>query len=149
MEKEIQIPDGFEAKIEGNKVIFVPKESEDERIRNEILLYIGSKQDIDLDTHNRWCAYLEKQKKQKPAEWSEEDEKMLHHIIIDIESLKEQDYCKPLCDEEINWLKHLSPQSHWKPSEEQMEALSDAWLACDDKEKCELLSSLYDELKNL
>lgn len=40
-------------------------ESEDEKIRNEILLYIGSKQDIDLDTHNRWCSWLEKQKEQK------------------------------------------------------------------------------------
>lgn len=44
-------------------------------------------------------------------------------------------------------LKSLRPS--WKPSEEQMEALSDAWLACDDKEKCELLSSLYDDLKKL
>ena len=37
-------------------------ESEDERIRNEILIYIGARQDIDLETHNRWCAYLENQK---------------------------------------------------------------------------------------
>ena len=37
MEKEIQIPDGFEAKIEGNKVIFVPKESYDEKVRKTLL----------------------------------------------------------------------------------------------------------------
>lgn len=39
--------------------------------------------------------------------WNEEDEKMLNHIISDIESLKEQVYCKTLCDEEIVWLKSL------------------------------------------
>lgn len=37
MEKEIQIPDGFEAKIEGNKVVFVPKENEDEKVRKALL----------------------------------------------------------------------------------------------------------------
>ena len=37
MEKEIQIPDGFEAKIEGNKIIFVPKVSEDEKVRKALL----------------------------------------------------------------------------------------------------------------
>ena len=35
---------------------------DDETTRNEILAYIGSKTDIDLETHNRWCSYLEKQK---------------------------------------------------------------------------------------
>ena len=42
------------------------KESEDERIRNEILVYIGAKKDIGLETHNRWCSYLEKQKEEIP-----------------------------------------------------------------------------------
>ena len=37
------------------------KESEDEKIRNEICIYIGAKQDISLDTHNKWIAWLEKQ----------------------------------------------------------------------------------------
>ena len=37
MEKEIQIPDGFEAKIEGSKVVFVPKENEDEKVRKALL----------------------------------------------------------------------------------------------------------------
>ena len=44
-------------------------ESEDEKIRNEIIMYIGSK-DIDLSIHNRWLTWLEKQGEQKPAEWS-------------------------------------------------------------------------------
>ena len=37
------------------------KESEDEKIRDEIVLYIGAKDDISLDTHNKWLSWLEKQ----------------------------------------------------------------------------------------
>jgi len=37
------------------------KESEDEKIRNEIILYIGAKDDISLNTHNKWLSWLEKQ----------------------------------------------------------------------------------------
>ena len=42
------------------------KESEDERIKNEIILYIGARNDISLDTHNKWLSWLEKQGEQKP-----------------------------------------------------------------------------------
>ena len=58
--KYIEIPDGYEAKIEGNKVVFVPKESEDERIRKNILTLVKK----HAVSHER-CqmeAYLEKQK---------------------------------------------------------------------------------------
>jgi len=84
---------------------------------------------------------------QKSIEWSKEDEKMFEAFMHKLEVFD------LLSNKEFRWaelrLKSLHPQSPWKPSEEQMGALSDAWLACDDKEKCELLSSLYDELKNL
>ena len=50
---------------------------------------------------------------QQPAEWSEEDEKILESIVI----------YGALDDEQITWLKSLRPQSRWKPSKEQMEAL--------------------------
>ena len=36
MEKIIEIPEGYEARIDGNKIILEPKESEDERIRKEL-----------------------------------------------------------------------------------------------------------------
>ena len=75
----------------------------------------------------------------KSAEWSEEDEKMLQRIIRHTES-EYQDWCndkygnseivsdgKRSCLERLDWLenrlKSLRPQSHWKPSEEQMEAM--------------------------
>lgn len=37
MNKEIEIPEGYEAKIEGNKIIFEPKETKDEKIRKALL----------------------------------------------------------------------------------------------------------------
>jgi len=37
MNKEIEIPEGYEARIEDNKVVLIPKESEDDRIRKAIL----------------------------------------------------------------------------------------------------------------
>jgi len=68
--KEIEIPERYEARIEGNKVIFVPKESKDERIRKEILEYFNQFKDEGLRGVNitDWIAYLEKQKEQKPVE---------------------------------------------------------------------------------
>lgn len=45
------------------------KESEDERVRKEIYNFL-----IDMECKKEWIAYLEKQKEQRPAEWSEEDE---------------------------------------------------------------------------
>lgn len=52
----------------------------------------------------------------KPT-WSEEDEKMIQDIISDITIAQEQVYCKNRCEDEINWLKSLRPQNHWKPSD--------------------------------
>lgn len=77
MAKEIEIPEGYEARIEGNKVIFVPKESEDEKIRKELLEEIEFiiPHDDETDSEglilpsyhariDRYKSYLEKQKEQ-------------------------------------------------------------------------------------
>lgn len=75
------------------------------------------------------------------AEWSEEDEKIIHTIISELErhqgyseveehpslSVSFQQYKK-----EIVWLKSLRP-NHWKPSREQMKALQDVIKAFWDK----------------
>ena len=44
------------------------KESEDEKIRDEICTYIGARQDISLNTHNRWLDWLEKQGEQNNSD---------------------------------------------------------------------------------
>lgn len=92
--------------------------------------------------------------KQKPAEWSEEDEDMLNSCISSIEEAKENRYAyketdgDTSYDHEIEWLKSLRPS--WKPSEEQMKAL--AWYSGNsaipptgDK----AIQSLYNDLKKL
>ena len=71
MNKEIEIPDGYEARIEGNKVIIEPKESEDERIRKAIFKALSKKEahDVILAEHieiSDALAWLEKQKERKP-----------------------------------------------------------------------------------
>ena len=52
-------------------------------------------------------------------------------------------------EKDVDWLKSLRPQPHWKPSEEQMKALDMAigqvW-TIQDKDR---LLSLYRELKKL
>ena len=168
---EREIPEGYEAKIEGNKVIFKLKESEDDRIRKAISYAIGAAthQDgtlINDVTKDEALAYLEKQKEhesinesniheptldevrkwneayekgyslgyengrneQKPAEWSEEDKKMLNGIIERGNSEIPKGECG-LTPNQVAWLetrlKSIRPQPHWKPSEVQMDAL--AW----------------------
>ena len=92
--------------------------SEGERIRKELIDAFSA-----YDIESSWngipvssvIAWLEKQKEQKPAEWSEEDEKMLHGIeqcvydnVANIGTVNKY----------IDFLSSLRPS--WKPSEEQM-----------------------------
>jgi hypothetical protein len=90
---------------------------------------------------------------QKPA-WSEEDEKILNSVIEEIMPFGEcPDY--PTDEDReyyysrakmIDWLKSLRPQNTWKPSEEQMKAL---WEAYKGGEEQAALASLYSDLKKL
>ena len=58
---------------------------------------------------------------QKPTEWSEEDSKRLQRIIDflwynrkgDTDTIYQQ-------EQDIEWLKSLRPQNHWKPTNEQL-----------------------------
>lgn len=86
--------------------------------------------------------------KQKPAEWSEEDKLHLNNAILVakkewgvnsytarfLESLR--DNCKK-CN------------SHWKPSDEQMEALKDAFRKDGGNEYRKVINSLYCDLQKL
>lgn len=118
------------------------KESEDEMIRKLLIwqvhrniddlaqsVYDGIKgHDPDLEESiedwKKCLAWLEKQKEQKPAEWSEEDEDMLNSCISSIEEAKENRYAyketdgDTSYDHEIDWLKSLHPQPKQEWSEE-------------------------------
>lgn len=82
---------------------------------------------------------------QKPAEWSEEDENnrlAINKAIWEYDEFLQGDAVKL-----INWLKSLRPS--WKPSEEQMEALSEAVSTFDGYEESDAIKSLYNDLKKL
>lgn len=92
-----------------------------------------------------WDADKKELKKIEHNPWSEEDEKMLNHIIGLLEGLPNLH----------NWLKSLKgmaqPKNHWKPSEEQMKALADALsLAKNCGEEIAFdLRTLHEQLKKL
>ncbi len=91
MEKTIEIPEGYKARIEGNKVILERKESEDNRIRREMIEYFhgcihrNKKTGFRVEQIKGWLAYLERQKEQKPAEWSDENKYILEDAITAID----------------------------------------------------------------
>lgn len=130
----------------------------------------------DYENEIGWRRWLKKQKEQNPAEWSEEDGRTINDVIQFIEdgalTREDKDYY-------IERLKSLRPQPHtisienvtvfgnleyergvkdgiqseksrhWKPSEEQMEALSDAYVEASTFKKGDILESLYNDLKSL
>lgn len=72
--------------------------------------------------------WLEKQAPKLDQYWSKEDELMIQDAIHWIQEFQKSDRCKDENDMQNsvtceNWLKSLKPQSHWKPTVEQMEAL--------------------------
>lgn len=137
------------------------KESEDERIRKELLEEIEFiiPHDDETDSEglilpsyhariDRYKSYLEKQKEQKPAEWSEEDERK----IIELKTFIAQcnGFNKKNRKKVFDMIDTLRPQPHWKPSDEQMKALSTAYrLGKLGKTDMESLQSLYEQLKKL
>ena len=137
------------------------KDSEDERIRKALIRYFT----LSDDNADYQCcgvhykdivAYLEKQA-QKPAEWSEKDERMLKSIIaLCDEKMKSTSY-QSVIDHAIdvkNWLKSLKdrvqPQPQWKPSYEQISVLE---FIMEDIEKDSIryaiLNSILEQLKKL
>lgn len=84
---------------------------------------------------------------QPTQEWSAEDEEILDAMI----DMVSNSLYEPLCPREgmLAWLKSLRPHPHWKPSEEQMEALSDAYVEASTFKKGNILESLYEDLKKL
>ena len=153
--------DSSECDFETAMRVLVPElaESEDERCRKAIIedykvlgdaSLRGAKVTLELKNVEEKIAWLEKQKEQKPAEWSEEDERHIENIKALI-----RDYRKGPFKEDIDWmlerLKSLRPQPHWKPSEEQMDALkesSTSWMN-ETMGNAKILESLYEQLKKL
>ena len=87
MNKEIEIPEGYEARIESNKVVLIPKESEDEKIRKKLIRLV---QDAINKTGTCYTeeegkpllAWLEKQKEQKSLNVSAASEWLRKHVRL-------------------------------------------------------------------
>lgn len=160
MNKEIEIPEGYEARIEGNKVILEPKESDDERIRKDLITFICQFAPEHLKV--QYVAYLERQKEQKPAsgnsekpnnhaEWNETDKLHLNNaILVAKKEWGVNSYTARFLESLRDNYKKCN--SHWKPSEEQMKALENVIkceLSAGLHARAEILQTLQNDLKEL
>ena len=130
------------------------RESEDERIRKWLIEEMKIHYDFESRSLNpmveKALIWLEKQKEQKPAEWSEEDEKHKEWILECLADGKRKvpEYAEQY-QSAFDWLKSLHPS--WKPSEEQMEALKKVAysLVGTGTQTDVYLVQLYEQLKKL
>lgn len=79
-EGEWAVPEGYEAEIKDGKIIVRKKESEDETIRKNIISFLESHvpdSPTSCIGKTQMINWLERQKEQKPAEWSEEVKKKI------------------------------------------------------------------------
>ena len=123
-----------------------PQWSEEDIMRIDNLIAI-----IENRGYPDYVEYLEKLKDrvqpQPKQEWSEEDEKKRLTINKAIwEYTGEDGVTQGEAATLIHWLKSLRPQSQWKPSDEQMDALWNVYRG--GKEQAEL-ATLYNDLKKL
>lgn len=134
-------------------------ESEDERIRKRLIEYFEGFRMGNAEV--KWeglnvqevLVWLEKQKEQKPAEWSQEDEKDMAHIIRILDDCYvygTHDLSKTDHENLVNKLKSLRPS--WKPSEGHLSALLAVFNDPNNigSQTCQLaLTDLYEQLKKL
>ena len=93
------------------------KESEDERIRKEIINYILYKaSSISAEQEHAWISYLEKQKEQKPTGWSKNDTVFLNEITDFFENKTGR--LQHDLDMYAHWLKSLPERFNPQPKQE-------------------------------
>lgn len=149
------IPKGYHAEIEDNKVVIKKDEKksswseEDENLLKLSLENLTELKDRFGEEYGKvgdcivWLQSLKDRVQPQPKqEWSEEDEQT---FIKSVEAL--EDFGK---FELADWLKEhklkfLKPQSHWEPSDEQMKALDDII----QNPNLTITQTLYNELINL
>ena len=103
-------------------------ENEDEKTRKFLIDFVKLENGVNLspDDAERCIAYLEKQKEQKTAEWSEEDRKMLDSIVNVLESMPSASFIPIKRETMIPWLKflperfNLLPKQEWSEEDEKM-----------------------------
>ena len=143
-------PEGFSRK---DLLDWIEKQGEQETLCDKCRKAQPSHSCQDITALGR-CA-LEKQGEKKPAEWSEEDEKILSDIIKDLVH-PWNEYIPDRIEDEIKWLKNkfksLRPQPQWKPSKEQLHILESVIADYDNQGLSytkDMLCDLYEDLKKL
>lgn len=144
-----------EDKMRINEIIETLNIVQENRLRTQRTHY--SKAAIDNDIE--WLKNLKGKVVPQPSqEWSEEDEENLHNIIWlcnNCEKGVENTWIPSQASEIKRLIKDIlrdgKPQSHWKPSEEQMEALANALSLAKNcgEEHAFDLRTLYEQLKKL
>lgn len=117
--------------------------------RDKIIIE-GACNALKIYGHTKLASMLESISPQPKQEWSEGDEILRVRTINRLETLNFHGISGKEIRESIDWLKSLRPQPHWKPSEEQMEALETAERWYSDNMGCNFaLVSLCEQLKKL
>ena len=99
------------------------KESEDDKIRKEIINYFkcqSREEPSRKDTHNKWIAWLEKQGEQKSA-WSENDSPYyddICEILINLLHSETADVNKDAVQKDLDWFISLRPQPKQKNNDD-------------------------------
>ena len=114
------------------------------------------------DNQKSWLLSLKGRVQPQPKqEWSEEDERLrsscINHIEEELERIRNDKYghseiisdLKESCRERINWLEALSPQSTWKPTEQQMKVLNEVINFAADHGTMRWNDYIYNVLKGL
>ena len=126
---------------------------EDEKLYISALWHIknscgnGGKDNGEYEVYNWLKSLKDRVQPQPKQEWSEEDKSMYIRTL----GILGKCYMGELptkVEEELKWFKSIEPKSHWKPSEEQMEALFEAKLASINNREY-FLGLLYEDLKKL
>ena len=125
-------------------------ESEDEKVRKEIIKFIEDFSNPCDEECDKWIAWLEKQKEQKPVEWSEEDENKLNHILEIVHIASGSEASVDEKEELESFLKSLRPS--WKPSEVQLNyllMLADYFESEGGTSNAKTLREFHEQLKKL
>ena len=80
----------------------------------------------EIANARNWLQSL-KGRVQPKQEWSEDDEQHIDSLLKRLDALCRNKFERTrfAISEDRDWLKSLRPQNHWKPSDEQMEALTE------------------------
>ena len=131
MDKEIEIPHGYKARIEGNKVILEPKESDDEKIREEMMIALTNCLDELIENHgwnyvyvnnknipiNEVKKWLEKQQEQKPIKVYDNMDDLIADAMID--EINKSDMRDNEKHNRIYWInKHRQNPTEWSEDDE-------------------------------